>query len=148
MLPACTVYTLLFGVLFGFLQVRATGRRAAADARTEVRTALNGAGCLTRTRTQTNLARVRTLSLSVFLLLEFYSRLWLFSSIIDHRSSIIDHCLILAFRTHLMLLWPVLTFVLISWNYLLLFRSPATRPALPLCRLTPLATRSPGAGLR
>ena len=89
MLPACTVYTLLFGVLFGFSRSRATGRRAAAEARTGVRTALDGAACLARTRTQTNLARVRTLSLSVFLLLEFYSRLWLFSSIIDHRSSII-----------------------------------------------------------
>ena len=73
-------------MLFSFSRSRAPGRRAAAEARTEVRASLGSAACLTRSRTQANLSRVRILSFSVFLLLEFYSRLWLVSSIIDHRS--------------------------------------------------------------
>ena len=73
-------------MLFSFFRSRAPVRRAAAEARTEVRASLGSAACLTWSRTQVNLYQVRILSFSVFLLLDFHSRLWLVSSIIDHRS--------------------------------------------------------------
>ena len=128
-----------FRVLFSFSRPRVPGRRPANEARAGVRASLDGAACLSRSRTQANLYRVRILSFSVFLLLDFYSRLWLVSSIINHRS-LLNSYFQDSFDVTLVCAYVDFGFV----ELLFLFRTPATCGTVPLCRLTPLTTLSPG----
>ena len=123
--------------LFSFSRSRAPGRRGAAEVRAGVRDDLQGSASLVRAPTHSNLTWVRTPSLSIFLLLECYSNLWLL--FLDHRS-LLNSC----FQDSFAVTLACADFV-VSNCYL--FRPPPTGAALPLCPPAP-ATRIPGADSR
>ena len=116
-------------VLFSFF--RAPGRRGATEVRADVRADLHGAASLARAPTSCNLSRVSTPSHLIFL---FWDVTLVSSDGAFPRSSIIDHCLILAFRIHLMLLWPVL----ILWFLTVICSGPHLREVLSQSYLSAL----------